>query len=126
MRSHLYSTALLALVVAPGVKAQGVEDNVVATAGDAFGQSVGNERIGIYSTDEVRGFSPVDAGNARIEGLFFSPIERPPNRLVLGSRVRVGLTAQGYATSFAWPSSSMSARRPWRGLASTMPDRASR
>ncbi|MES2699120.1 MAG: hypothetical protein V4647_05880 [Pseudomonadota bacterium] len=44
----------------------------------------------------MRGLSPVDAGNARIEGLFFSPIERPPNRLVLGSRVRVGLTAQGY------------------------------
>ena len=87
---------LLLLVLSTPAHAQGVDDNAVESAGDAFGQSVGNERIGIYSTFEVRGFSPVDAGNARIEGLYFAPVEGPPNRLVLGSRVRVGLTAQGY------------------------------
>lgn len=76
--------------------AQSVDDNAVASADDAFGQSVGNERIGLYSTFEVRGFSPVDAGNTRIEGLYFSPVGSPPNRMVQGSRVRVGLTAQGY------------------------------
>jgi iron complex outermembrane receptor protein len=82
--------------MASGAQAQGVDDNAVASASDAFGQSVGNERIGIYSTFEVRGFSPVDAGNTRIEGLYFAPIDAPPSRLVQGSRVRVGLTAQGY------------------------------
>lgn len=75
---------------------QGVDANAVQSASDAFGQSVGNERIGIYSTFEVRGFSPVDAGNARIEGLYFAPVDGPPNRLILGSRVRVGIAAQGY------------------------------
>jgi iron complex outermembrane receptor protein len=77
--------------------AQRVDDNVVASANDAFGQSVGNERIGLYGADDVRGFSPVDAGNARIEGLYFAPVDRLPNRLVRGNRVRVGIAAQGYA-----------------------------
>lgn len=80
----------------PAVHAQSVEDNAVESADDAFGQSVGNERIGLYSAFEVRGFSPVDAGNTRIEGLYFAPVAGLPQRLVQASQVRVGLTAQGY------------------------------
>lgn len=81
----------------PGdARAQRVDDNVIASANDAFGQSVGNERVGLYSADDVRGFSPVDAGNARIEGLYFAPVDRLPNRLVRGNRVRVGIAALGY------------------------------
>lgn len=76
--------------------AQRVDDNVITSANDAFGQSVGNERAGLYSADDVRGFSPVDAGNARIEGLYFAPVDRLPNRLVRSNRVRVGVAAQGY------------------------------
>ncbi len=76
--------------------AQRVDDNVIASANDAFGQSVGNERVGLYSADDVRGFSPVDAGNARIEGMYFAPVDRLPNRLVRGNRVRVGIAALGY------------------------------
>lgn len=76
--------------------AQSVNDNAIASANDAFGSSVGNERIGIYSVDDVRGFSPVDAGNGRIEGLYFAPVDKLPNRLVKGSKVRVGITALGY------------------------------
>ncbi|MDF8334679.1 TonB-dependent receptor domain-containing protein [Novosphingobium cyanobacteriorum] len=76
--------------------AQRVDDNVITNANDAFGQSVGNERVGLYSNEDVRGFSPVDAGNARIEGLYFAPVDRLPNRLARGSRVRVGIAAQGY------------------------------
>ncbi|WP_237438096.1 TonB-dependent receptor domain-containing protein [Alteraurantiacibacter buctensis] len=88
--------AAMAAGLARPAQAQSVDDNAVASADDAFGQSVGNERIGLYSSFEVRGFSPVDAGNTRIEGLYFSPVGSPPNRVVQGSRVRVGLTAQGY------------------------------
>lgn len=77
--------------------AQSVDDNVVADASDAFGQSVGNERIGLYSADDVRGFSPVDAGNTRIQGLYFAPVDRLPNGLAQGSSVRVGIAAQGYS-----------------------------
>ncbi len=96
MRS-LRGVALASLLASPvAANAQSVDDNAVAAADDAFGQSVGNERVGIYTTDEVRGFSPVDAGNARIEGLYFAPLAALPQRLVQGSRVRVGLTAQGY------------------------------
>ena len=76
--------------------AQRVDDNVIANANDAFGQSVGSERVGLYSAEDVRGFSPVDAGNARIEGLYFAPVDRPPNRLIRGNRVRVGIAALGY------------------------------
>lgn len=91
----LVSGGLAALL--PGAAAaQQVDDNVVTNANDAFGQSVGNERIGLYSNEDVRGFSPVDAGNARIEGLYFAPVDRLPNRLIRGSRVRVGIAALGY------------------------------
>lgn len=76
--------------------AQRVDDNVIANADDAFGQSVGSERVGLYSGEDIRGFSPVDAGNARIEGLYFAPVDRPPNRLIRGNRVRVGIAALGY------------------------------
>ncbi|MFO6448346.1 TonB-dependent receptor domain-containing protein [Erythrobacter sp. NE805] len=89
------SAAVLGTVPDMGL-AQQVEDNVVTNAKDAFGQTVGNERIGLYTNEDVRGFSPVDAGNARIEGLYFAPVDRLPNRLIRGSRVRVGIAAQGY------------------------------
>lgn len=76
--------------------AQRVDDNAAASAGDAFGQAIGNEKVGLYTVDDVRGFNPVDAGNARIEGLFFAPVDKLPNRLIRGSKVRVGISAQGY------------------------------
>jgi iron complex outermembrane receptor protein len=68
----------------------------VKSAEDAFGTSVGNERIGLYNDSNARGFSPSAAGNIRLEGLY---IEGPPvfsGRLVSGSAIRVGIAAQGY------------------------------
>ncbi len=76
--------------------AQRTGDNVVTAAGDAFGKAVGNERIGLYSIEDVRGFNPIDAGNARIEGLYFAQQDRLASRLIEGSTIRVGITAQGY------------------------------
>jgi iron complex outermembrane receptor protein len=76
--------------------AQRVNDNAVASAEDAFGVSIGSERVGLYSSSEVRGFSPITAGNIRLEGLY---VDRPANftdRLVESHAVRVGLTAQNY------------------------------
>ncbi len=72
------------------------QDNAVTKADDAFGQSVGNERVGLYSGEDVRGFSPVEAGNSRIEGLYFAQASGPGQRAISGSMVRVGLSAQGY------------------------------
>lgn len=90
------TTCLAGLVLPSSAWAQRVTDNVIANASDAFGESVGTERVGLYGVDDVRGFSPVDAGNARIEGLYFAPVDRLPVRLVRGNKVRVGITAQRY------------------------------
>ena len=49
----------------------GHEENVTTESEDAFGRSIGNESIGIYNEGDVRGFSPIEAGNVRIEGLYF-------------------------------------------------------
>lgn len=76
--------------------AQRAEENAVDSAEDAFGTSVGNERVGIYFPQSARGFSPVQAGNVRIEGLYFDYQADLNQRLISGSNVRVGLTAQGY------------------------------
>jgi iron complex outermembrane receptor protein len=76
--------------------AQRTQENVVTGASDAFGSAVGTEKIGLYATDDIRGFNPIEAGNARIEGLYFDQQERPSNRLIEGSTMRVGITAQGF------------------------------
>ncbi|MEM8986918.1 MAG: TonB-dependent receptor [Pseudomonadota bacterium] len=66
------------------------------SADDAFGFSVGNETIGLYSSDDVRGFSPIDAGNVRLNGLSIDQQTGFTDRLVTGSTIRAGLAAQGY------------------------------
>src|SRR4029079_1359541 len=76
--------------------AQRTGENAVTSAEDAFGTSVGNEQIGLYSSDEVRGFSPGAAGNIRIDGLYLGGLFIGNPRLLAGSAVKVGLTAQGY------------------------------
>ena len=77
--------------------AQRAQDNAVTSAGDAFGVAVGTERIGLYNSDDVRGFNPIEAGNARIEGLYFDQQDRPSNRSIDATTIRVGITAQGFA-----------------------------
>lgn len=86
----------LAVLTASPVCAERAGDNAVTTAEDAFGSTIGNETIGLYSTTQVRGFSPVAAGNVRIEGLYFDRQASVSPRLVEGSTIHVGLSAQGY------------------------------
>jgi iron complex outermembrane receptor protein len=38
---------------------------------DALGTSVGRQTIGLYTPTSARGFNPIQAGNVRIEGLYF-------------------------------------------------------
>ena len=86
-----------ALAVLPGAAfAQRASDNVTTQSSDAFGRSVGNEKSGLYTTDDVRGFNPVDAGNVRLEGLYFDQVDRVSPRLVDGSTIRVGPASQRY------------------------------
>lgn len=92
----LTATAL-ALCGADEARAQRADDNAVRAADDAFGVSVGNERVGLYSDRDTRGFSPINAGNVRMEGLYFDARGNLPSRVIQSSTVRVGLTAQSYA-----------------------------
>lgn len=85
-------------LTATHARAQRVGENAVAAASDAFGVSVGTERIGVYATDNVRGFSPITAGNRRIEGMYVDTLTQGLTpRLVTGSTIRVGLASLGYA-----------------------------
>ena len=93
----LIGASFTACMANPGAAwAQRTNENAVASAQDAFGTSVGNERVGLYFPQNARGFSPVQAGNVRINGLFFDYQADLNQRLISGSNVRVGLTAQGY------------------------------
>jgi iron complex outermembrane receptor protein len=85
----------MALFASPAA-AQRTDDNATTQAEDAFGQSVGDQVIGIYNPYDVRGFSPVDAGNVRIEGLYFDRQAGLSNQVSDRSTIRVGLSAQSY------------------------------
>ena len=95
MRRGLIVAALL--MCSAEAKAQRVADNAVKAADDAFGTAVGNERTGLYDPFSARGFSPVEAGNVRIEGLYFDQQTQLNGRVSRGNTVRVGISAQSYA-----------------------------
>ncbi len=95
------SLAFAFLTAALPAWAQRADENVLASAQDAFGTTVGNESIGLYTARDVRGFNPVEAGNIRLEGLYYdrafpNPFEIFITSLAPSSAVRVGLSAQSY------------------------------
>ncbi len=94
--SRSVAVGAMLLATASPVLAQRAGENAVASASDAFGTSVGNERVGLYFPQSARGFSPIQAGNVRINGMYFDYQADLNQRLTSGSNVRVGLTAQGY------------------------------
>lgn len=96
MRLMLLGCSCAAALLSTAAQAQRASDNAVTAAEDAFGSSVGNESIGLYSPSQVRGFSPVTAGNVRVEGVYIDRQGAIASRLVEGSTIRVGLSAQGY------------------------------
>lgn len=87
--------ALLLLSAAHPAVAQRADENATTSAEDGFGKSVGNESVGVYANGQVRGFSAYDAGNARIEGLYYNENGGITDLLQSGSDIRVGLTAFG-------------------------------
>lgn len=94
-RVRWLAVVALAAGWAEAAQAQRADDNATTQAEDAFGSSIGNESVGLYNPYDARGFSPVDAGNVRIEGLYFDQQDELTSRLVERSRVRVGLTTLG-------------------------------
>lgn len=77
-------------------KAQRATENAVTKAEDAFGTQIGQDNVGLYGIQSARGFSPEQAGNLRIEGLYFDQQARFGNRLSKGTVMRVGLSALSY------------------------------
>ena len=86
--------AALILVPTPAL-AQRADENAATAAEDAFGSSVGSESVGVYASGQVRGFSAEDAGNGRLEGLYFDEIGGITDLILTGSDIQVGLTAFG-------------------------------
>ncbi len=98
---NLFAFCAAVALGAGDARAQRAGDNALASAQDAFGTTVGNESIGLYTARDVRGFDPVQAGNVRVEGMYFdrqlpNPQEVLINSVISGSNVRVGLSAQSY------------------------------
>ena len=93
---HRFLLSLALVGVTQPALAQRSDDNATTQAADAFGTSVGGETIGIYNPHFVRGFSAVDAGNVRLNGLYFDQQAELNERLIDNSTVRVGLSAQNY------------------------------
>jgi iron complex outermembrane receptor protein len=82
----------------PVARAQRAGENAVTAASDAFGTVVGTQTIGLYSPTNARGFSPTQAENIRIEGLYFDQQTTSSDPyLFSGTDMRVGIAAQSYA-----------------------------
>jgi iron complex outermembrane receptor protein len=100
-RRALLASAAAALALgglATGAHAQQRSaENALAASDDAFGSVVGNERTGIYGEGDVRGFSPIRAGNIRVEGVYFDQQTFIASRARAGSRIRVGIAALDYS-----------------------------
>lgn len=77
--------------------AQRTDENAVTAAQDAFGTSIGFQNVGLYSPNDARGFSPQQAGNLRIEGLYFDQETwGTSDCMVRETTMRVGIAAQSY------------------------------
>lgn len=85
-------------------------EGAAQAASDAFGTSLGRESTGLYSAERVRGFSPVDAGNVRLDGLYFDQVWDLPATLLEATRMRVGIAAQG----FVFPAPTGIVDQQWR------------
>ena len=95
---RLFVLTAVVILASVGVRAQRANENAVTSAADAFGTVVGNQTIGLYTPANARGFSPTQAGNLRIEGLYFDQQSQGSNPyLFSGYDMRVGIAAQSYA-----------------------------
>jgi iron complex outermembrane receptor protein len=92
----MVTVAIFARFQANDALAQHASDNPINSADDAFGLTLGLESVGIYNPGSVRGFSPISAGNVRIDGMYFDLQGPPSNRVVEGSTIRVGVSEIGY------------------------------
>ena len=98
VRAWIWGCAALAAALAmvrPAL-AQRADENIVKAAEDAFGARVGGENIGLYSANSTRGFNASQAGNVRLEGLYFDQPAFIGRTVVPRTTIRVGLSSQSY------------------------------
>lgn len=103
MKLNIGVAAAALLAGGAAVAAERSAEDVLTSAEDAFGTTVGGETIGLYTAMSARGFSPVQAGNLRIEGMYFDTRSLGGTRIRISDRltgqvsVHVGLSAQSFA-----------------------------
>jgi iron complex outermembrane recepter protein len=84
--------------VSQALSQQRAQDNAVTSAEDAFGTSIGLQNVGLYSQSDARGFDPQQAGNLRIEGLYFDQQTYATSPcMVRETAMRIGIAAQAYS-----------------------------
>ncbi len=111
-RRHRAAVAALAMTTATAA-AQRADENAVIAAQDAFGTSVGFQNVGLYSPNDARGFSPEQAGNLRIEGMYFDQETwTTSDCMVREIAMRVGFAAQSYAFPAPTGIANLSLRTP--------------
>lgn len=92
----LASVLALALCIFPLSQSMAQSStNVAAQAVDAFGEKVGSEQIGLYSEQQVRGFSLQDSGNYRLDRSYFIRLANIVGASLDGTTIRVGINALG-------------------------------
>lgn len=106
------------LILGSGLSSQALAQeggSIVSQAADAFGQRVGNEQVGLYSENRVRGFGLQNAGNYRIDGHYFMRVADLPDAVLDGVTIQVGTNALN--SSFPAPSGviAFSLREPGEG-----------
>lgn len=87
--------ATIGLAASPAL-AQRSAENAAASSDDAFGTQVGTEATGIYNENDTRGLSPLKAGNARLDGIYFDPVATLSGRTRASYGIRVGIAAIDY------------------------------
>jgi len=99
LRRPCWVLAAVTCLAVPGAAfGQRADENAVTAAQDAFGTSIGFQNVGLYSTNDARGFSPQQAGNLRIEGLYFDQQTWVTGDcMVRETTMRVGIAAQSYS-----------------------------
>jgi len=68
-------------------------DNATQTSRDAFGERIGQDQIGLYTEQEVRGFNLATTASYRLEDHYFMRESQLPNAVIEGVSVKVGVTA---------------------------------
>lgn len=96
MRSPVRPAIALLLLTAsaPARADSDAQGSPARAAADAFGEKVGVDQAGLYSENAARGFDLLASSAAfRLDGFYFQPGSSPPESLLAGSSVDVGIAA---------------------------------